>query len=229
MGRRIDAYEVTNLDTGAFRLIFYPTKSGDATLSIPSLFGANETASVLVQPGTVASVNLKCAPTALYGTVGDVSRLILAEHDGRADVWGPGFAAAANGGLYDGPILLTDGLSVPPETLAYILDGLQDNLVNLGGAPVICTSFVNLLPCELIALLMLGSVAEVEAIIGDLPVISDVLDVIGLGGDDEDPEGDPEDPEGDPEDPEGDPEGEGMFCDPIFGTGLCLDDLLPVT
>lgn len=164
-----------------------------------------------------------------YETVGDVSRLILAEHDGRADVWVPGFAAAANGGLYDGPILLTDGLSVPPETLAYILDGLQDNLVNLGGAPVICTSFVNLLPCELIALLMLGSVAEVEAIIGDLPVISDVLDVIGLGGDDEDPEGDPEDPEGDPEDPEGDPEGEGMFCDPIFGTGLCLDDLLPVT
>ena len=72
-GRRLDA-EVTNLDTGLFRLVFYPTKSGLSVLSIPSIFGANETATVAVRPGPVAEVALKCAPTALYGTVGDISR-----------------------------------------------------------------------------------------------------------------------------------------------------------
>ena len=143
-----------------------------------------------------------------YLSVSDFDRLLLAEVDGRDDVWVPGFAAAANGGLYNGPILLTDGLILPTETIAYLVQGLPDTLADLGGAPVICTSFVNLLACEAAALLLLGALTEVQDLLGMTPLpVGDIIDII-TGGDeeegppaDEDPPADEEDPPADGEDP----------------------------
>lgn len=97
---------------------------------------------------------------------GAAENIILAEGGGEDLTWAPGFAAAANGVVFQAPILLADGLVLPPETLQFILAGLPDNIQDIGGASLLCTTFVNLVACEAAALLLLGLLAEAEEVLG---------------------------------------------------------------
>ena len=118
----------------------------------------------------------------------DVDRLILAESRSRDDVWAPGFAATAHGTEHAAPVLLVDGLTIPTETLTFVLEGMVDNLLD-GGPAVICASFVDSLACQAVALLMIGNVAgALELVtglldlIGGLPILGELLTELGLAG-----------------------------------------------
>ncbi|WP_108668321.1 cell wall-binding repeat-containing protein [Euzebya rosea] len=118
----------------------------------------------------------------------DADRLILAESRARDDVWAPGFAATAHGTEHAAPVLLVDGLTIPAETLTFVLEGMVANLLD-GGPAVICASFVDSLACRAVALLMVGNVAgALELVsglldmIGGLPILGDLLTDLGLAG-----------------------------------------------
>jgi putative cell wall-binding protein len=99
----------------------------------------------------------------------DANRIILSEAGSVEDpLWAAGFAAAAHGAVFGAPVILADGPLLPPETLAFIADGLISNALRLSNEPLICNSFVDLLACETAALLMLGVLDEVNALTGGL-------------------------------------------------------------
>ena len=97
----------------------------------------------------------------------DASRLILSEAGAIEEpLWAAGFAAAAHGAVFEAPVILADGVLLPPETLAFIGDGLISNALRLSNLPLICNSFVDFLACETAALLLLGALDEVNALTG---------------------------------------------------------------
>ena len=99
----------------------------------------------------------------------DANRLILTEGGNiDAPLWSAGFAAAAHGAVYQSPVILADGPLLPPETISFIGDGLISNALRLSNEPLICNSFVDFLACEAAALLMLGTLDEVNALTGGL-------------------------------------------------------------
>ena len=109
----------------------------------------------------------------------DSNRLILTEGGSIEEpLWAAGFAAAAHGAVYESPVILADGPLLPPETIAFIADGLVSNALRLSNQPVICNSFVDFLACETAALLQLGALDEVNALTdGQLEaVLGPVLD-----------------------------------------------------
>jgi putative cell wall-binding protein len=106
-----------------------------------------------------------------FADSGDADRLIIAEGGAtRDDVWAPGFAAAAHAAANSAPVLLTDGPTIPAETLAFITTGISDNLLD-GGPVTLCASFVDPVACEAVGLLLLGN-------------LNDALPLLGLGLDD---------------------------------------------
>lgn len=144
----------------------------------------------------------------------DTSRLILTEAGSIAEpLWSAGFAAAAHGAVYEAPVILADGPLLPPETLAYLGDGLVSNALRLSNLPLICNTWVDILACETAALLMLGLLDEVnrmtdgllEQVLGPvfeqlqavleqvLPgsdgtspgLVGQILSLLGVSGDDE--------------------------------------------
>ena len=146
----------------------------------------------------------------------DANRLILTEGGNiDAPLWSAGFAAAAHGAVYQSPVILADGPLLPPETISFIADGLISNALRLSNEPLICNSFVDFLACEAAALLMLGTLDEVNALLGGaleavlgplfdplrealdgaIPgpgegspgLLGQVLGLIGVGGTEEDP------------------------------------------
>ena len=99
----------------------------------------------------------------------DASRLILSEAGAVEEpLWAAGFAAAAHGAVFEAPVILADGVLLPPETLAFLGDGLISNALRLSNLPLICNSFVDFLACETAALLMLGALDEVNALTGGI-------------------------------------------------------------
>lgn len=93
-----------------------------------------------------------------YDNAADPSRQILSEASETAlPLWSAGFAAASHGAVFDAPVLLADGAFLPSETLNFIADGILENALRLSNQPLLCNSFVNLVACETMALLMLGS------------------------------------------------------------------------
>ena len=120
-----------------------------------------------------------------YATSGDPGRVILAEGTGRDDIWAPGFAAAAHGYRHGAPVILSDGLVIPPETMAYLTDGLADNLLD-GGPALLCASFVSPIACEAAGLLLLGHLTAALDLLGlelgDLPNLGQLLTTLGLAG-----------------------------------------------
>jgi putative cell wall-binding protein len=182
----------------------------------------------------------------------DANRLILSEGGAVSEpLWAAGFAAAAHGAVYGAPVILADGPLLPPETLAFVADGLISNALRLSNEPLICNSFVDFVACETVALLMLGLLDEVntltgglletilgpafgplsEALEGTIPgpdeaspgLIGEVVGLIGLDGDPEDPEGgfceDGIDNDGDGEIDEADE------CEAAFATAMVLQPL----
>lgn len=134
---------------------------------------------------------VKVAEARGYANSAGPQRIILAEGGARSDVWAPGFAAAAHGAEHGAPIILADGLVLPPETLTFILDGVTDNLLD-GGPALLCASFVNPATCEATGLLLLGALTDALDLLGlDLPgliasvpvlgpILIDVLEQLGL-------------------------------------------------
>ncbi len=111
-------------------------------------------------------------------------RIIIAEQGGRDDVWAPGFTATAHSEQNAAPVLLTDGPVIPAETLAFLADGLTDNLLD-GGPAVLCASFVDPVACEAVGALMLLNLGLVQDLIGTLegiPLLGDILAQLGLAG-----------------------------------------------
>ncbi len=111
-------------------------------------------------------------------------QLIIAEQGGRDDVWAPGFASTAYGEQNDAPVLLSDGPSIPTETMAFLADGLEANLLD-GGPAVICAPFVDLVACQVVGALMtlnLGLVADLVGTLDDIPALGDLIAALGLGG-----------------------------------------------
>ena len=97
----------------------------------------------------------------------EANRIILTEGGGiERPLWAAGFAAAAHGAVFDSPVLLADGPLLPPETIAFLADGLVANALRLNNEPLICNSFVDILACETAALLMAGLLDEVNALTG---------------------------------------------------------------
>lgn len=97
----------------------------------------------------------------------DANRLILSEGGAIEDpLWAAGFAAAAQGAVFESPVILADGALLPPETLAFLGDGLISNALRLSNLPLICNSFVTFLACQTVALLLLGPLDEVNALTG---------------------------------------------------------------
>lgn len=160
----------------------------------------------------------------------DPDQMVIVEQGGRDDVWAPGFAATAYADQASAPVLLSDGETLPEETIEFINAGVEENLED-GGPAIICAPFVSESACEGAGALATGNASEGADILGlpleDLPLIGEVLDALlgagllpeelqdvleGLIGDD-----DEEDPE-DPEDPDGEDEGP---------TGTPIDDLIP--
>lgn len=120
-----------------------------------------------------------------YNDSSDPDRLILAEGAStRDDVWAPGFAAAAHASQHSAPVLLTNGASIPPETLAFITAGIADNLLD-GGPATLCASFVNPIACEAAALLLIGNITGALEDLGlglvDIPDLVQLLEDLGLG------------------------------------------------
>lgn len=114
-----------------------------------------------------------------FTTAADSSRLILTEVAGDTDpLWAAGYAAAAHAAVFEAPIIPSTGAILPPETLVYLLSGLLDNALRLGNEPLICNSFVNILACEAAALLLVGLLDEVDALLGG--ALSDLLGEAGL-------------------------------------------------
>lgn len=112
-------------------------------------------------------------------------RLILAEGGStRDDVWAPGFAAAAHAARNDAPVLLTDGATIPAETLEFITAGMADNLLD-GGPATLCASFVDPIACEAAGLLLLGSITDALDLLDldlvDLADLTELLESLGLG------------------------------------------------
>ncbi|WP_170128096.1 cell wall-binding repeat-containing protein [Euzebya rosea] len=115
----------------------------------------------------------------------DTSRLILTEAGSVEEpLWSAGFSAAAHGAVYEAPVILADGPLLPPETIAYLGDGLLSNALRLNNLPLICNSFVDFLACETAALLMLGLLDEVNELTGGVledvlgPVFDQLLDLL---------------------------------------------------
>ena len=99
--------------------------------------------------------------------VSDANRVILTEGGAVEEpLWSAGFAAAAHGAVYESPVLLADGPLLPPETISFIGDGLLSNALRVSNEPVICNSFVDFLACETVALMMLGTLDEANALAG---------------------------------------------------------------
>lgn len=148
----------------------------------------------------------------------DANRIILSEAGAVSEpLWAAGFAAAAHGAVYQSPVILADGPLLPPETISFIADGLISNALRLSNEPMICNSFVDFLACETAALMMLGTLDEanaltggaIEAVLGPVfdplaeeldgaipgpdesspGLIGEVVGLIGVEGDPEDPEG----------------------------------------
>jgi hypothetical protein len=120
-----------------------------------------------------------------YGSSADTDTLVLAEQGGRDDVWAPGFASSAFGSTSGAPVLLTDGPTVPAETLEFVMAGVPDNLTD-GGPGVVCATFVDPIACQAVALLLIGNLTDVLDLLGgllaELPLIGDVLAALGLQG-----------------------------------------------
>ncbi len=149
----------------------------------------------------------------------EANRIILTE-GGSVDkpLWAAGFAAAAQGAVFESPVILADGPLLPPETLSFFADGLIANALRLSNQPLICNSFVDFLACETAALLMVGLLDEAnaltggalemvlgplfgplaEALDGVIPgagemgpgLVGGIVGLIGVPGDDSEPEGD---------------------------------------
>ncbi|MGI9015509.1 MAG: cell wall-binding repeat-containing protein [Euzebya sp.] len=119
-----------------------------------------------------------------FTSASSADRLVIAEQGGRDDVWAPGFASTAQADLNRAPVLLTDGALIPSETMAFLTDGLADNLVD-GGPAVICASFVDPVACQAIGALMTLNLGLVQQLIGTLegiPLLGDLLVQLGLAG-----------------------------------------------
>ncbi len=149
----------------------------------------------------------------------EANRIILTEGGSvEQPLWAAGFAAAAQGAVFESPVILADGPLLPPETLAFFADGLIANALRLSNEPLICNSFVDFLACETAALLMVGLLDEAnaltggalemvlgpvfgplaEALDGVIPgagemspgLVGGIVGLIGVPGDDSEPEGD---------------------------------------
>ena len=121
-----------------------------------------------------------------FNSSADADRLIIAESGARPDVWAPGFAATAHGNNHAAPVLLTDGATIPVETLTFVLEGVADNLLD-GGPAVVCASFVESVACQAIALLMIGNLGDAVALVTGLldvltglPVLGEIIAALGL-------------------------------------------------
>ncbi|CAN5358004.1 hypothetical protein BH23ACT9_BH23ACT9_37870 [soil metagenome] len=77
----------------------------------------------------------------------DPDQIVLAEQAGRDDVWAPGFASTAYATIVDAPVLLSDGDSLPDETIEFLNAGVEQNLED-GGPAIICAPFVSENACE---------------------------------------------------------------------------------
>lgn len=120
-----------------------------------------------------------------FATSADPGAIVLAEQGGRDDVWAPGFASSAFGDANTAPVLLTDGATIPTETLEFVLAGVPQNLTD-GGPAVVCASFVDDIACQAVGLLLIGNLTDALDLIGgiltDLPLIGDILAALGLEG-----------------------------------------------
>jgi putative cell wall-binding protein len=112
-----------------------------------------------------------------FASAADADRLVIAESGGRADVWGPGFAATAHSARNDAPVLLTAGPEIPAETLAFLTGDLPANLQD-GGPAVVCASFVDPVACAAVGALMLLDLAAVEDLLGALPDLPDLGELV---------------------------------------------------
>ena len=119
-----------------------------------------------------------------FGSSADADQIVLAESGSRDDVWAPGFASTAYGDTNAAPVLLTDGPTIPAETLEFIAAGLADVPVGplvddlLGGADLL--GGLDALPVR-----QLDGVPVLGDVLGQIPggdVLGDVLGEDLLGG-----------------------------------------------
>lgn len=119
-----------------------------------------------------------------FNNAASADRLVIAEQGGRDDVWAPGFASTSQAKQNQAPVLLTDGATIPAETMAFLTDGLADNLLD-GGPAVICASFVDPIACQAVGALMslnLGLVQDLLGTLEGIPVLGDLIAQLGLAG-----------------------------------------------
>ena len=119
-----------------------------------------------------------------YSSASEADAIVLAEQGGRDDVWAPGIASTAFGSSNGAPVVLSDGPSLPTETLSFLATDVVDNLLD-GGPAVVCAPFVDDSACRAAGGLMLLNLGLVEDLIGTLeglPLLGDILAALGLAG-----------------------------------------------
>ncbi|WP_370325515.1 cell wall-binding repeat-containing protein [Euzebya sp.] len=115
----------------------------------------------------------------------DADQIVLAESGGRDDVWAPGFAATSYADQNTAPVLLSDGELLPQETLAFLAQGVPENLLD-GGPAIVCAPFVSEPACLAAGALSIGALSDLGDILGlpleDIPLIGDILEALSEAG-----------------------------------------------
>ncbi len=126
-----------------------------------------------------------------FGSSADADQIVLAESGSRDDVWAPGFASTAYGDANNAPVLLTDGATIPTETLEFITAGLADVPVGplvddlLGGVDLL-DGVTDLLPgTDALGVRQLGAPDVTDVLDGLDGIVPELDDVLGQvpGGD----------------------------------------------